>query len=154
VKKLFSSDGRARFLTYAPVVIWLGVIFFLSSDNGSMSETSRFIRPLLVFLFPSAPEETIRLYHAYVRKAAHFTEYAVLAVLVTRLFLSVNSEALKRWWPLLVVTIVAMVACLDELNQSYEASRTSSPYDVMLDILGGACAVGVVWLVRRRRGRN
>jgi VanZ family protein len=141
-------------LAYAPVVIWLGVIFYLSSDNGSMSETSRFVRPLLVFLFPAAPEETLRQYHAYIRKAAHFTEYAVLALFGARLFLSVNSQALKRWWPIAVIALVAVVACLDELNQSYEASRTSSPYDALLDIVGGASAVGVIWLVRGRRKRN
>ena len=66
-------DRRALLLQYAPVVFWIAVIFFLSSDQGSMSQTSRFIRPLLEFLFPAAPEETLLIYHGYIRKAAHFT---------------------------------------------------------------------------------
>jgi hypothetical protein len=47
------TDWRGRFFRYAPLVLWIGLILFLSSGQASMSNTSRFIRPLLVFLFPN-----------------------------------------------------------------------------------------------------
>ncbi len=64
-----------------PLVIWMAVILGLGFGEASMSETSRFIRPLLIFLFPNAPEATIAVYHGLIRKSAHVTEYAILAFL-------------------------------------------------------------------------
>lgn len=120
----------------------------MSSDTGSSLHTSRIIRPVLVFLFPHAPEPTLRLYHHYIRKAAHFTEYAVLAVLLCRMMFI--SRPAFRYWAVAVVLIVAAVASLDELNQSLVSSRTASAYDSLLDIAGGIFAVLVIWLLRRR----
>lgn len=130
---------------YAPVVVWIGVIFYLSSDQGSMSQTSRFIRPLLEFLFPAAPEETLRIYHGYIRKAAHFTEYAVLAFLAVRAFAA--SARLHKWRYILPLLLVTCVAAIDEFNQSFEFSRTGSILDVMLDISGSVVMIAVLRLL-------
>lgn len=134
-------NRRTIIFGLAPVLIWIGVIFFLSSGSGSMEQTSRFIRPLLEFLFPTSPEDTLQLYHFYIRKAAHFTEYAILAVLFTRLFRMLNFS----WWAVLSLLSCLIVAALDEFNQSFISSRTSSPYDVLLDCLGALFAIATVW---------
>lgn len=140
-------NRRTIIFGLAPVLFWIGVIFFLSSGSGSVEHTSRIIRPLLEFLFPTAPEETLQLYHFYIRKLAHFTEYTILGVLATRLFLALN---FRRWVVVSLVLCVA-VAALDEFNQSYVSSRTSSPSDVLIDCLGAAFAIGVVGYINRRR---
>ena len=145
------SNWRAGLLAYAPIVLWIGVIFFLSSGSGSMEETSRFIGPLLRFLFPSSPEETIQFYHACIRKTAHFTEYGILALLASRAFITSSFNYMRTRWFLIATVLVILIASIDEFNQSFESSRTSSQYDVLLDTFGGACAVGVVYLWRRFR---
>ena len=117
-----------------------------------MSQTSRFIRPLLHFLFPAASEETIQLYHAYIRKAAHVTEYAVLAVIAFRT-LKLSRAPLTVSY-LLPIALVMLIASIDEFNQSFEPSRTSSPYDVLLDIAGGITGLAIVWLFFRARRPN
>jgi len=117
-----------------------------------MSQTSRFIRPLLHFLFPAASEETIQLYHAYIRKAAHVTEYAVLAVIAFRT-LKLSRAPLTVSY-LLPIALVMLIASIDEFNQSFEPSRTSSPYDVLLDIAGGITGLAIVWLFFRVRRSN
>jgi len=79
------KSQRRRWLTaYAPLFIWIFIVLGLGSGIGSMKETSRIIRPLLEFLFPSASPETLTFYHGYIRKLAHLTEYAVLAFLAVR----------------------------------------------------------------------
>ncbi|MBK9766529.1 MAG: VanZ family protein [Chloracidobacterium sp.] len=78
------NERRDRIFAVASLVFWVGIIFYLSSGQGAMDQTSRFIRPLLEFLFPSASSDTITLYHAFIRKFAHFTEYAILAFLAFR----------------------------------------------------------------------
>jgi VanZ family protein len=110
----------------------------MSSDQGSMSQTSRFIRPLLEFLFPTAPEETLQLYHGYIRKSAHFIEYAVLAFFALRAFTLSSSDRLQRGRYLLPIVLAAAIACVDELNQSFSSARTGSPWDALIDISGAA----------------
>jgi VanZ family protein len=113
---------------------------------GAMNETSRFIRPLLEFLFPSATPETLTLIHGNIRKLAHLVEYALLAFLAIRAF-----ESLKLKYLLSFIFVVA-VAAVDETKQSFDPSRTSSPWDVVLDSIGGLAAILLFWLsVRRKR---
>jgi VanZ family protein len=135
------SSWRETFVRFAPLILWIGVIFFLSSDQGSMAETSRFIRPLLHFLFPAASDETIQIYHGYIRKAAHVTEYGVLALIAYRACSLSPRQIWRRYRVLSPVLLVATIASIDEFNQSFEPSRTSSPYDVLLDITGGILAL-------------
>ncbi|MFL6375612.1 MAG: VanZ family protein, partial [Pyrinomonadaceae bacterium] len=44
----------------------------------------------------------------------------------------------------------AVVASLDEFNQSFEPSRTSSGWDVMLDISGGVVATLLCYTIWSR----
>ncbi len=139
---------RGRLGRYAPVFLWIGVIFYLSSDGGSISETSRFIRPLLQFLFPSAPFETIELYHGYIRKGAHLIEYAVLASLAVRALAGSSNVKLRDLRYILPVALAATVATVDEVNQSFSASRTGSGWDVLLDVTGSVIMSALLWSLR------
>jgi VanZ family protein len=145
------SKGHEWLWRYAPLAIWIGIILFLSSPQGSMTETSRFIRPVLVFLFPSAPEETIALFHGYIRKLAHFTEYGVLGALAVRAFLRSTSPLLKNHTVLAAMILVLLIASIDEFNQSFELSRTGTPWDVLIDAFGGICGSVFCWLWLRKR---
>jgi VanZ family protein len=128
---------RERALRYAPLILWIGVIFLLSSGNASMSKTSLVIRPLLEFLFPGAPEETLIAYHAFIRKCAHFTEYGILAFWALRAFKSSSVQILQKYQFVWALLAVALVAVIDETNQSFNPARTGSPWDVLLDVSGG-----------------
>lgn len=141
-------------LAYAPIVVWLIVIFFLSSPAGAMSETSRIIGPLLQFFFPEMPFETRQTIHGVVRKTAHFTEYAILAFLFVRAIAMTASGAMQKWRFILAFVFVAAIASLDEFNQSFETSRTGAVADVLLDISGGAAMILFLWLIKRPRPRS
>ena len=116
-----------------------------------MSQTSRFIRPLLEFLFPAASEQTLIIYHGYIRKAAHFTEYAVLALLAGRA-LSISAYArLHKWRCAFALLLVIGIATIDEFHQSFEISRTGSILDVLLDISGGVVMIATLFLLKLPR---
>ncbi|HEX5707606.1 MAG TPA: VanZ family protein [Pyrinomonadaceae bacterium] len=149
-----ASEWRARAWRYGPVLVWVGVIFFASTGNLSASNTSRIVRPLLLWLFPAITEAELLRAHFFVRKAAHFTEYAVLALLAARALLTSSRPALKTYWPAFALALVAAVALLDEYNQSLTATRTGTIYDSLIDITGGVFAVCVVWAWRCRRARR
>ncbi|MBC7900311.1 MAG: VanZ family protein [Saprospiraceae bacterium] len=140
---------RERLTRYAPLFVWIGVIFFLSSGQASMSETSRFIRPLLEYFFPSALPETLTVFHGYIRKFAHFAEYAVVGLFAARAFSTSSIEFLKKYWFIFSLALVVSIAGLDEFNQSIGSSRTGSPWDVLLDFIGGAAAISFYYLIRR-----
>jgi len=146
-------NWRGRIIRYAPLVLWVGVIMFLSSGQASMSNTSRFVRPLLDFLFPNAPEELLIVYHGYIRKLAHVTEYAILSFWACRAVSKSSQNFLRRLWFVCAFVLVFIVASIDETNQSFLNSRTGSIYDVLLDISGGLAMILVFywWAKYRRR---
>lgn len=146
-----SGKLKSRVLRYAPLVIWTGVVLFASTGAASMSQTSRFIRPLLEFLFPNAPEGILQTYHGYIRKLAHLTEYAVLAFFAARAFSTSSKNLLRDYWFVFAFVAAAVVACLDEFNQSFNSARTGSPYDVLLDCAGGALMILIFSFVKYKR---
>ena len=151
-----SNKRRESVIRYAPLLIWTGVIFFLSSGEGSMTHTSYFVEPVLRFLFPDISGSTLEIYHGYVRKMAHLTEYAVLGLLASRAFFGSSRSLLRRSWFVFAVGLVLLIAAADEFNQSFEPSRTSSPRDVLIDLLGGIAGAMFysIWVRRRNRLKN
>ena len=139
-----NNKWRGRFIRYAPLILWIGVIFYFSTRNASMSNTSRFIRPILEFFFPNATESTLVLYHAYIRKFAHFAEYAGLAFFAARAFWSSSRKFLQKYWYLAAFGLVLLIASTDELNQSFDPTRTGSIYDVMIDAFGGFVMISIL----------
>ena len=151
----YQNPQRRRWLTaYAPLVIWIFIVLGLGSGIGSMKETSRIIRPLLEFLFPSASPETLTYYHGYIRRLAHLTEYAVLAFLAVRALSASTIAKLREYRFAIAVLIVLVVASLDEFHQSFEASRTSAVWDVILDAIGGSIAATLLHFLARRKNKS
>ncbi|MFN2502187.1 MAG: VanZ family protein [Pyrinomonadaceae bacterium] len=149
-----ASSWRGRTIRYAPLLFWIAVIFYLSSSQGSMEQTSRFIGPFLKWLFPAAPPETLEYYHGFVRKLAHFAVYAVLSLLAVRAFYGSSAQALRSRWGLAAIFVVLSVAVMDEINQSQNPLRTGSPFDVVIDLTGGAFAILFFWLLSGRRPKK
>lgn len=136
-------------IAYAPLFIWIGVIFYWSSGAGSLEQTSRFIGPLLAWLFPATSPEMLAAYHGYIRKFAHFAAYFVLGALAFRAFLTSRLSS-RSVLVIRVLSLVMVVAVLDEVNQSFNPARTGSPFDVLIDLAGGT-ALAVLMLIWRRR---
>jgi VanZ family protein len=113
-----------------------------------MNETSRFIRPLLEYLFPSALPETLTIYHGYIRKLAHLAEYAILAILARRAFTNFPRPYLTA------IGLVAAVAIVDESRQSFDPRRTGTPVDVIIDLAGGVVGLAVSWIAARIIRKN
>jgi VanZ family protein len=141
-----------RLKRWAPVLLWMVFIFIASTDLMSAEHTSRFLVPFLRWLKPDISPEALGTIHFFVRKAAHVTEYAILAVLVWHA-LSTNSPSTWRQ-PLIVIAIGASYAAADEFHQSFVATRTASAHDVMIDCCGVVTALVICWLCSRRARRK
>ena len=101
-----------------------------------MAMTSGLLRPLLEIFFSS--EDTIYLVNVIIRKIAHLTYYALLAIFAIFAFIRSPFEWVKKNWIWSVLGLVLVVASIDEFIQSFYPSRGSSVWDVMLDCVGGS----------------
>jgi len=103
-----------RFSLWGPVVLWAAVIFAFSS-------------------VPSLATD-LGIWDTVLRKCAHATEYAVLAVLLFR--------ALGRELPSFLLGLAYAVS--DELHQEFVRWRHASPFDISMDAAG--LALGLLLL--------
>ena len=143
-----------RFWRYAPLLAWMVVIFFASTDAFSASHSGRLIRPLLLWLFPHISEGKISTIHFLIRKAGHLTEYAILGQLAARAFYGSAHEALRRRWFAAALSLMVLYAFSDEFHQSFTSSRTASVYDSLIDISGGLAALILYFRRHARAGRK
>ena len=135
------------------------IIFSASSDSGSSGHTSRIIGPLLRWLKPDISETAVRRIVYAVRKTAHVTEYAILALLVWRAWRNrARTSSIPpnpwRWSDAFVaVAFAALYAGSDEIHQLFVPSRDASFGDVMLDTTGAALGLLALWGLGRWRHR-
>ena len=97
------------------IIIWAGVIFYLSNQPDLKSSLPNFWD--LIF-----------------RKIAHISEYAVLTFLLIRTFVHHNIK--RKNATILAVIIAICYAFGDEYHQTFIAKRAGSIRDVLIDSIG------------------
>lgn len=148
-----TPSTRQRLWRYGPLVLWIIFISFASTSEFSAANTSQVLRPLLLWFFPNLSEAQLAAAHFLTRKAAHFTEYGVLAFLARRAFISSAQVFLRRYWFQVAMVLVVIYALLDEFHQSFVPSRTPSIYDSAIDAAGGL-AVLILFKICRKTARE
>lgn len=136
---------------WAAVAACIALIWTLSSEGFSGTTTSRFLGPFLRWLHPEISGRTLYEIHYYVRKTAHVSEYALLALLAFRA-LSLSLDRSMARLAMLALGLVLAVASLDELRQSFLPARNGSPADVALDLTGGLFGVTLIVGIYRALG--
>jgi VanZ family protein len=136
------------------VLVWLLVIYGASSDSASSRRSSRIIGPIARWLYPSITDPQLENVVFVVRKSAHMTEYAILAILLWRAMRRgspligsglASRAALASW---VLATAYAMT---DEFHQTLVPNRTGQWEDVAIDSAGAALGILALWLVLRRQ---
>jgi len=133
------------------VAAWAALVWWLGSDQFSAGTTSRYLWPLIEWLWPSGSFEQRHALLMAIRKLAHPSVYAVLAGLAFRAALVSGVSGLARGAAIALALAVSF-AGLDELRQSHIRSRTGAASDVALDAAGASVALAALSYVRRRRG--
>ena len=149
-----TPSASQRLWRYGPLALWIIFISFASTSEFSAANTSEIFRPLLLWFFPNLSEAQLAVAHFITRKAGHFTEYAVLAFLARRAFITSSRTFLQRYWFQVGAALIVIYALLDEFHQSFVPSRTASIYDSAIDAAGGLAVLIVFKLWRRTRRKN
>lgn len=150
-------------------IIWMCVIFFFSAqtkeESSVVSEgfSYRMVSSTGLLFHLHIDEEQLReiagAIERFVRKGAHMTEFAILALLLYGWLCRWQLSRLRR---AAAATILAVLyACSDEVHQLFVAGRAGRFSDVLIDSAGVALGMTVFLLIlklaerlRRRRGRN
>lgn len=131
------------------MIACIGLVLWAGSETFSATSTSRFLRPLLLFLFPDLTPREVWTAEVWIRKIAHAVEYAVLALLAFRA-LRVSFDTILARLAAGALLLVLAVATVDEFRQGFLKLRTGAPSDVVLDCLGALLAVGIAVVYLRR----
>jgi VanZ family protein len=127
----------------------MAVMFVFSTDTFAAEHTGEVLWPVIRALAPPVTYQQYTLLHVLTRKAAHLTEYGILAGLLLRAFRAGAARAWHWRWATLSFVLVALHAGLDEYHQTYTQSRTGAMSDSVLDMAGGLLALALLWLTRR-----
>jgi len=136
--------SRTRF---AVAALWLGIVLFMGASYFAMHKTAVLIIPTLKFLAPHASLRQLNTMHLGVRKVAHVTEYAILALLwFTAVVLSARRTPRVAAWVALSVCLLCAFA--DEAHQSTLPMRSGSARDFLIDSLGALGALIIAQALR------
>lgn len=142
-----------RILLIILTIAVMVVIFMLSADNADESKAkSEIISDSLIYRilasFDWNEEQTEKIAHItvkIVRKTAHFSEYALLGMLLTGVCLSFG----KQYGVTFAVSqaVSSLYAVSDEIHQSFVPGRSCQLSDMLLDSCGAAVGIGIVLLI-------
>jgi VanZ family protein len=139
---------RATFYL-GPLIAWSLVISDLSTQQGRTDNSAYVVRWLLNALSPAFARslDNFQFFclHYASRKTAHVTEYLVLGLLAVRA--AQWGRRGFRWKSALAgIAVPAVFSALDELHQAFVPGRTSSGWDVLIDISGATIGVACICL--------
>ena len=142
-----------KFMIYwLPVLIWMACIFSASSDRMSFQHSSRIIGPFIRWLFPHLSNQAVGQCVFVIRKCAHLTEYAILALLLWRALRKPVKGDTRPWRgseARLALVLVALYSATDEIHQLFVPGRQGSVWDVLLDTTGAAIGLLLLWVAGR-----
>ena len=129
------------------VILWLGVIFMFSSQNGEDSgNTSKELIIKIVNVYEKITNKEVDMNIAIekmqypIRKLAHFTEYFILGIFM---FLFINTYNFKNKL-LITIGICFICASFDEIHQIFSDNRGPSIIDVFIDTFGSIVSSSIL----------
>lgn len=151
-------------IAWTAVIIWMGIIFMMSSENAAAStHTSGSVVRIAAGVFvdnfdsmtASEQNKIVREWQNVVRKAAHYCEYTVLGAMLSVAFYSCGFGLKKRFVSAFVAGTA--YAASDEIHQMFVPGRAAMLKDVLLDssgVITGALFVLLAALLIRTIRKN
>jgi len=122
-----SNDFNVFLFYFFPVLIWMGIIFYLSSIPGLKAGFS--VGREIVF-----------------RKLAHIFEFGILAGLIFRWFWKGKQKSLNNSFGLAIL-FSSLYAVLDEIHQLFVYGRQGKVEDLVVDFLGIIMALEILLFI-------
>ena len=143
---------------------WVAFIFSnsLKTAQASDGQSGRIVEFIIKSVLRVSDEQLAAdlfgTINFFVRKAAHFTEFSILAVLLFFVF-EILQKSIKQCFLLSELCVFSVAVC-DELLQTLSAGRACRITDVLIDCCGGVfgfflvCLIHFVIRIARKRSLN
>lgn len=138
---------KRNVIYWLPAALWMGLIFFLSSQpaissNSLSKDLTKLIIEILGKILPidieiSTVDAYISQLNHFVRKFAHFFAYMILGILVTNGFKKNGSKKVF----LFSFAICVIYAVSDELHQLFVPGRGCELKDIIIDSAGSLSGI-------------
>lgn len=124
-----------RILKWSLVIVFMITIFMFSNEPAVQSEEkSKFVIYFLNILGINIESAFGSLADFIVRKAAHFTEYFILYILI---FNALHNDLNKKTALFYSLILVFLYASTDEYHQLFISGRSGRLRDILIDTSGG-----------------
>lgn len=138
-----------KYYLWGIVFIYILFIFRNSMDTGTQS--GGLSADVAAFLMRFLPVQiNFEAWHHFIRKAAHFAEYALLGILVSAAYRRQPLPCSQK----LTFVFFCLIPCIDESIQHFVPGRYGSPQDVLLDLAGYASALIIFPAISRIRDKR
>ena len=148
-----------RIISAIFLVSWMGLIFYLSSQNATQSDgTSGNLIGFMISIFKrdfytlseAQRLELIAPFQFIVRKGAHFTIYGFLGMFSFLTFITYKNIYLK--YRLLTISATCLLYSIsDEFHQTFVNGRSGEIRDVLIDFCGSLLFILVLTLISRHK---
>lgn len=144
---------KRKYIKWGIVIAFMIGIFIFSNQPAEISDgNSRFVILVLKHIGVDLDSFLGNLANFIVRKAAHFTEYLILYILLYEAFKE-DFDMRKSLVSSLIVLV--LYACSDEVHQLFVPGRTGRIRDVLIDTSGAVIAmISIYFKNRSRQKRN
>lgn len=160
LKKAMTNGKIFCIFLWILVIIWAGLIFFMSSmdTNESNGKSKTIINDVVEKSVETTNElgitdkhptenkmtQVIEKLNYPFRKVAHASEYFILVLLI--LIALKNSGVKGRKIFIIAITMCFIYACTDEYHQTFVNGRTGQFPDTLIDTLGGFISCSIIVL--------
>lgn len=156
-----TKSGGRKWLYLIPVILWMAVIFYMSSRTGEdSSAVSNPVTEEVVEITQTVRNDTAPVrdrmrgvVEVMVRKGAHMTEFGILLALVLLAVKKIGREMSSSFAVVWTFAITFAYACSDELHQLFVSERAGRATDVMIDMCGALIAFLIIQGQKSTHGR-
>lgn len=151
-----------RIITSVLLLAWMGVIFHFSAQPAGQSEK---VSGSVAYRILDVTDQAFQMqlsseelqYYAKkldypIRKAAHMTEYAIMALLSFTFYSGFGKPGNHRY--LLAWLTAVLYAASDEFHQLFVAGRSGQISDVCIDAIGAAIGLLLLCLMKNILGKR
>ncbi|MDC2866175.1 VanZ family protein [Bacillus sp. BP-3] len=158
---------KRKWLFWIPVLIWMGIIFYSSSQTYQEQDIRPDITKYVNVEFVKEHFSWVSIDYGggtpvsivnkgvdgflefFIRKGAHFIVFGILGALSYFALLKCGFKRKKAFW--LALLLVAMYAGMDEMHQAFTGDRTPMWQDSVLDTCGGITGIFISNFVWKRK---
>ena len=147
-----------KILIWLPAIVMAMIIFGFSKQDGEESSGLSYKAADIILTVcdkagiidcnENNRESMIEAVQFPIRKAAHMTEYAILAFLLYKTFIHKQNPLIKSF------IFTALYACSDEFHQLFIPGRAGQIRDVCIDSTGALIMILIIYFILKRKEKK